>query len=173
MDEKTSFTLSWFALQVCTNYEKVVQQLLEQKRFESFLPSYRDRRVWSDRIKYVDRPLFPGYLFCRLNPEEKIPVVQTPNVIKIVGSGRTPIPISEAEITSLKTIIESRSAVEPWPYFQVGQKVRIEKGPLTGVEGVLQSVKTGFRIVVSISLLQRSVAAEMDRSWVRAVSPVQ
>jgi transcription antitermination factor NusG len=170
MDEKSSAALNWFALQVRTNHEKAVQQMLEQKRFQSFLPSYRDRRAWSDRIKYIERPLFPGYVFCRLNLEERIPVVKTLNVMNIVGFGKTPVPISDAEITNLKTIIESQSRTEPWPFLQVGQKVRIEKGPLAGVEGILQSVKTGYRIVVSISLLQRSVAAEMDRSWVSAVS---
>ena len=172
-EEKSSAALNWFALQGRTNHKKVLHQLLEGKRFQPFLPSYRDRRTWSDRIKYVDRPLFPGYVFCRLNPEEKLPVVKTFNVINIVESGKTPVSISAAEIISLKTVIKSRSHDEPWPFLQIGQKVRIEKGPLAGVEGVLQTLKANCRIIVSISLLQRSTAAEMDRSWVSPVSEVQ
>jgi transcription antitermination factor NusG len=170
MDWEGPTNLHWFALHVRTNHEKTVQQLLEQKRFESFLPTYRERRSWSDRVKYLDRPLFPGYVFCRLNPNERTPAVKTPNVIQIVGSGKTPIAILDSEITSLKTIIDSRISTQPWPFLRVGQKVRIERGPLAGVEGILQTVKTRYRIVVSISLLQRSVAAEMDGSWVSAVS---
>ena len=166
MEWESSTGHSWFALQVRTNYEKVVQQLLDQKRCESYLPSYRERRTWSDRIKHIERPYFPGYVFCRIHSEERVPVLQTPNVINFVGIGRKPIPISEDEIASLKILVDSRCQTEPFPFLHIGQKVKIEKGPLAGVEGILQAVKTGYRIVVSISLLQRSVAAEMDRSWI-------
>ena len=169
MEWEGSAGQSWFALQVRTNYERVVQQLLDQKQCESYLPSYRERRMWSDRIKHIERPYFPGYVFCRIHEEERVPVLQTPNVINLVGAGRKPIAIADDEMASLRILVDSQCQTEPWPYLSVGQKVRIDKGPLTGVEGILQAVKTGYRIVVNISLLQRSVAAEMDRSWISAI----
>ncbi len=118
----------------------------------------------------MQSPLFPGYLFCRFNVCDRLPVLITPGVISVVGTGRVPIPVEESEIESIQRMVSSGLRVEPCPYLEVGQLVRIEDGALSGIEGVLTSFKGSQRIVVSISLLRRSVALEIDRS---VVSPGQ
>jgi transcription antitermination factor NusG len=112
-------------------------------------------------------PLFPGYTFCRFNAERRLPILQIPGVVNIVSFGNHPAPIPENEISTVRSVVETDLAVRPWPFLQVGQKVRIQKGPLAGVEGFLVEFKHSFRLVVSVTLLNRSVAAEVDGSWVK------
>jgi transcription antitermination factor NusG len=161
---------SWFALHVRSRYEKTVAGILRGKGYEWFLPTYKCRRRWSDRVKETELPLFPGYLFCRFNLQERLPILKTPGLISIVGIARTPIAVDEAEITALRTVVDSGVPRQPWPYLQLGQKVRIEYGALRGVEGILMDFKGQHRIVLSVTLLQRSVSAEIDSAW---VTPLQ
>jgi transcription antitermination factor NusG len=154
----------WFAMRVRTNYEKTFSRAIESRGFDFFLPTYQKTRAWSDRIKQIHQPLFPGYVFCLLNLQERAPALLAPGAMRFVGIGRNPIAIPEAEIESLRTLINSFQ-VKPWPFLRLGQKVRIEKGPLAGVEGVIESFRSGYRIVVSIELLQRSVTAELEGHW--------
>jgi transcription antitermination factor NusG len=157
---------SWFALQVRPRAEKVVASLLQFKGYEEFLPVYRARRRWSDRVKEVEVPLFPGYVFVRFNLLTGPPIVTTPGVIRIVGHGNLPIAIDDEEISTLKILVRSGVAPEPWPFVSVGQRVHIASGPLRGMKGIVTRLTNRCRIVVSVSLLQRSVAAEIDESWV-------
>ncbi len=162
-----SHNLPWFALRVATRYECRVSEQLALRQFEPFLPLRRVRRRWSDRIQTLEVPLFPGYLFSRFDPLVKVHVLNVPGVAQIVGLGNTPAPVSEAEIEAIKVLIASRLEAVPHPYLRAGQTVRIERGPLAGVEGRVLRAETGrFRIVVSVSLLQRSVATEIDRDWI-------
>ena len=161
--------LPWFALQVRTRYEKNVAAFLGGKGYEWFLPTYQSRRRWSDRVKDLDLPLFPGYMFCRFNPLERLPILKTPGLISIVGSAKTPIAVDPTEIAALRTLVDSDLSRQPWPFLQVGQRVRIECGALAGLEGILLQVKGRDRIILSVSLLQRSVAAEIDSSWVTPI----
>jgi transcription antitermination factor NusG len=161
----------WFAVRTRINHEKVAFTLLSGKGFESFLPLYREQRSWSDRIKQIEIPMFPGYFFCRTNLEERPNILNTPGVMSVVGSGRTPVPIPDVEVHSLKRFIASEIDAKPHPFLYLGQKVRIDRGPLAGVEGILKEFKTGYRLVVSITLLQRSIAAELDASWLEAAGP--
>lgn len=163
--------LSWFALRVRSNYERVAAIHLRDRGFDEFAPTYKTERQWSDRKKLIDAFLFPGYVFCRLNPENRLPVLSIPGAIKILGFGQGPTPIPENEIESVRKMVGSGLLVGPWPFLSVGQSVRIERGPLAGVEGVLKDVKNAFRLVVSVHLLQRSVSAEVDRSWIIPASP--
>ena len=158
--------LPWFAIQVRSRYENLVAAFLNGKGYESFLPKYWRRRQWSDRIKKVELPLFPGYLFCRFNPQHRLPILQAPGLISIVGIAKVPVPIGEVEIEALRMLVSAGLSHQPWPYVRVGQRVRIEHGVLCGLEGILQSFKGHHRIVVSVSLLQRSVAAEIDAAWI-------
>jgi transcription antitermination factor NusG len=162
-------TLPWFAIQVRSRYESVVSAFLGGKGYDWFLPTYWCRRRWSDRVKKIEVPLFPGYLFCRFDPEKRLPILKTPGLISIVGIAKRPIPVDDAEIAALRTLVDSDVAREPWPYLRVGQKVRIEYGSLCGLEGILLKCKGVDRIVLSVTLLQRSVAAEIDRDWVTPV----
>jgi transcription antitermination factor NusG len=160
----------WYALTVKPNHEKTTAQALESKGLESFLPLYRARRRWSDRIKELDLPLFAGYVFCRFMGGERARVLTTPGVTSVVGFGNQPAPVAEEEIEAVRAMIASGLPVGPWPYLRVGERVRIEAGPLCGLEGILTQVKDVWRVVVSVELLQRSVAAEVDRDVVSIVN---
>jgi len=157
---------SWFALNTKFRYEDFVANHLRGKGYEIFLPVYTCRRRWSDRMKEVELPLFPGYLFCRFDAKDRLPILTTPGMIQIVGFGKTPIPVEDAEIAAIQTAIGSNLAREPWPFLKVGQKVKVEVGPLRGVEGILLNIKGTQRLVLSVSLLQRSVAVEVNSAWV-------
>jgi transcription antitermination factor NusG len=160
----------WFALQVRTRNEAGVAEQLNRQGYERFLPLYKVRKRWSDRIKEVDAPLFPGYLFCRFNPQDRLPILKTPGVMQIVGFKNGPIAVDESEIQALQTIVAVGAPHQPWPFLTTGDRVRIESGPLLGLEGILTEVRRGHRLVLSVTLLQRSVAVEIDSALVTAVS---
>jgi transcription antitermination factor NusG len=162
----------WFALRIWSQKEKLVAAALASKGYEYFLPLYRCRRRWSDRVKEFELPLFPGYLFCRFDLNHRLPILITPGVMLIVGIGKIPVPVDEGELAAIQSIVNSGLKTEPWPYLQVGQRVRIERGSLIGVEGILVALKRPRRLVVSVTILQRSVAVEMDEDWAYPVSPV-
>lgn len=157
----------WFALQTRRNREKIVGEILRGKGYEEFVPTYRSRRKWSDRLKELELPLFPGYVFCRFNPSRRLPVLTTPGVLSVVGHGRVPVPVEDAEIEAIRSVVASHLRLEPWPYLCVGEWVAIESGSLAGLSGILLEVRKSCRLVVSVNLLQRSVAVEVDRDWVR------
>ena len=159
----------WFALNTRFRYEDFVATHLRGKGYEVFLPVYTARRRWSDRVKQVEAPLFPGYLFCRFDMMNRLPILTTPGLIQVVGFGKTPAPVEESEIAAIQTAVGNDLAREPWPFSQIGQKARVEYGPLRGVEGILLSVKGGHRLVLSVSLLQRSVAVEIDSAWITPI----
>ena len=161
----------WFALQVRTAHEKHVATRLDGKCYEQFLPLYSCRRRWSDRIKETEIPLFPGYLFCRIDVTRRLPILTTPGVIRIVGNGRDLQPVDEAEVAAIQALVRSKLPSQPWPFREIGERVRIQHGPLRGVEGILQDFRGLHRLVLSISLLQRSVAVEIDGAYVSAPLP--
>src|SRR5215467_11390203 len=163
----------WYALQLRSRWESSTAALLSCKGYETFLPICKSAKQGSGRSREVQAPLFPGYLFCRFNVCDRLPVLITPGVISVVGRGRVPIPVEESEMEAIQRMVSTGLRVEPCPYLEVGQRVRIEDGALSGVEGVLNSFKGTQRIVVSISLLRRSVALEIDRCAVSAVQPKQ
>jgi transcription antitermination factor NusG len=161
--------LSWYAIQVRSKLGSVAAATLRGKGYEEFLPLYRSRRQWSDRIKEVELPLFPGYLFCRFDVSDRLlPILTTPGVIGICG-GKTPASVLDEEVEAVRTILRSGLAAQPHPFLRVGSKVYIERGPLTGVEGIVSNTDKVYRLVVSISLLQRSVSVEIDRDWARPI----
>jgi transcription antitermination factor NusG len=126
------------------------------------MPTHRVRRRWSDRVKDLDVPLFPGYVFCRFNPENRLSILTQPGVTGVVSFGNGPYPLEENEIKTIQTLVASGLAVQPWPYLRIGKRVRIGSGALSGVEGLLLKVKNECRLVVSVDLLQRSMAVEVD-----------
>jgi transcription antitermination factor NusG len=159
----------WFALQVRSRYENIVTAHLSGKGYEYFLPLYKCRRRWSDRFKEIECPLFPGYVFCRLNPLNRLPILMIPGVSLIVGMGKTPIPIDEAEIAAIQSAVKSGLPSQPCPFVQIGQRVRIEHGPLCGLEGVLLDFRGRHRLVLSVTLLQRSIAVQVEDAWVTPI----
>jgi transcription antitermination factor NusG len=162
-------TLPWFAIHVRSNFEHSVSSLLETKGFTVFLPQYRMRRRWADRVKVLDRPLFPGYLFCRLDCSHPLPVLTTPGVAAIVGAGKTAIPVDPAEIAAVQAVVASGLAAQPYPFLKTGQSVYLERGPLAGLEGLIVDLPNECRLVISVSLMQRSLSVEVDRDWIRPV----
>jgi transcription antitermination factor NusG len=161
--EATSSSCRWYAIRVKSNREKVVTACLEHRGFEPFLPFYRARHRWSDRTKDVELPLFAGYVFCRLDARCRLPVLTIPGVLTFVESNKIPLPVDDSEITSLKALASSGYTVAPWPFLEAGQRVRIEHGALKDLEGFIVIVKNRCRVIVSVTLLQRSVAVEVDR----------
>lgn len=151
----------WFALQVLPRMEMRVASVLEVKGIDHLLPKYRSKRIWCDRVKSLEVPLFPGYVFCRL-PEKNGPLaVSTPGVTRIVSFGGTPYPLSEDEVLALQKISCSHVGVEPCPFQQIGQKVRVMEGPLAGVVGTVAGTKKK-QLVISIEMLMRSVLVDID-----------
>lgn len=141
--------------------------MLVNKGYEVFLPLYSSRRLWSDRVKTLQMPLFPGYVFCRFDQyDNTTPVVTTPGIIRIISFGRTPAPIEEREIEAVQTVVKSGAAAQPWAHMPSGTPVRITFGALKDIEGILVNTKTQEQLVISISLLQRSIAVQIDPAYV-------
>ena len=158
--------LPWYAIRVKPNFEHVSTRLLRDKGFDEYLPVYRSRRRWSDRVKEIEVPVFPRYLFCRMMHSERTPVLSTPGVLSIVSCGPDPIPVPENEIQAVRILLRSGLAAEPWPFVHVGNRIRIEKGPFASITGIVIAHKDHFRLVVSVTMLQRSVSVELERDWV-------
>lgn len=159
----------WYAVTVKPRHEKTVAQHLRLRSIEEFLPLYQARHRWSDRSQLVDLPLFTGYVFCRFGKAERLRVLNTPSITSIVGFAGNDAPVPESEIAAVRDLLVSGLPVEPWPYLRIGERVRIESGAMAGVEGILIREKSRLRVVVSVDLLQRSVAAEIDRDMLSAV----
>jgi transcription antitermination factor NusG len=160
-------TYSWYALRVRSRHENTVALHLQARGYESFLPVYKSERRWSDRFKEIELPLFPGYVFCQFNPLNRLPILSVPGIVHVVGVGRTPVAVDETEIAALQAAVKSGLPRQPWPFLEIGRKVRIERGPLCGVEGILLSFRGHQRLVLSVTLLQRSVAVQVDAAWVQ------
>jgi transcription antitermination factor NusG len=160
---------SWFAVHVKPRLEKPIASALFSKGIETFLPLYSTRKKWSDRLKEVQLPLFDGYVFCKMDLLYRMPVLTVPGVRQFVGIGKVPAAIDEAEIQALQSVMKSGLPSMPWPFLQVGQRVRVEHGALRDLEGILLQTKGTDRLVLSVSLLQRSLAVEIDRDCVAPV----
>lgn len=165
-------TLPWFALRVRNRAEELVGSALESKGYQVFVPTYLDVRRYASCVKKVDAALYPGYLFCRLEVNNRLPLLTTPGVHHIVSLGGVPCPIDEAEISAIRLVVDSKLPAIPWPYLTAGHRARIESGPFVGLEGIVILLKGRERLVLSVHLLQRSVAVEIDRSWVRPMGVV-
>jgi transcription antitermination factor NusG len=170
---QTVDALAWFGIHVRSRCEVQAHRELTQRGFETFFPSRVVTRRWSDRTKQVTIPLFPGYLFCRFDLDHRFRILNTPGIADIVGAGHVPISIPESEIQSLQTLVSSKVVLVPWPFLKIGQRVQLERGPLAGVEGIVIQAEDGCsRVVVSVGLLQRSVATHIEREWIGKVDPV-
>jgi transcription antitermination factor NusG len=159
----------WYAAYTCARHEKRVGEQLERKGVEFFLPLYTTRRRWKDRSVDLALPLFPGYVFVRIPLRERLRVLEIPSVVRLVGSEGQPTPLPDREVDTLRDGLALRLKAEPHPYLRVGRKVRICNGPLQGSEGILVRHKDQFRVVLSIELIMRSVAVEVDAADVEPI----
>ena len=169
-DGQNAGVAHWYALQTRPKHEKSVSALLEGKGYEQVLPVYQSWHRSSGRMQRVLLPLFKGYLFCRFDPYRRLPILITPGVSSIVGRGREPEPIPTEEVARIQASCASGLEVTPWPYLERGDLVRVECGPLQGVEGIFISEKNTCRLVLSVEMLRRSVAVEVDRDWVQPIA---
>lgn len=160
----------WYAVHVRTQYERKVADALTGKGYECLLPSYRERRNWSDRTKVIELPLFPGYVFSRFDVEVRLPILTIPGVIAVAGVGRVPKPLDEHEIEQVRRVTQIGYPAQPWPYLKMGQKVRIIAGPLTGVEGLLVNWRGQTRVVLSLTDLQKSMSVIVESDAVRPLA---
>ena len=161
---------AWWALYTRHQHEKTVAEMLSAKGLEVFLPLYVSRRRWKDRVKVLSLPLFPGYLFVQGGPDRRLQVLTTPGVHMILCNGDDPAIIPEAEVQAIRRAVAGSFRIEPHPFLNCGERVRVKRGALEGVEGVLVRKKNMSRLVLSVDLLERSVAVEMDASDVEPVN---
>lgn len=159
-------TFPWYCVRTRSNQERIVAAALDNRGYRPFLPLYQRVRQWSDRLMQSETPLFPGYLFCRFDSKQRVPILSAPGVISIVGFAGEPVAIPESEIEAIRRLIQSGLPLAPTPYLREGQRVRINRGALEGVEGTLIKIKGTSRLVVSIALLQRSVTVEIDPKFI-------
>jgi len=152
----------WFAVYTTCRHEKRVAQHLQQRDIDYFLPIYRTQHRWKDGSKVMlDLPLFPGYVFVRINASRRVGVLEVPGVVSLIGSGSRPAELPDFEVEALRAGLDPTKA-EPHPLVMVGQRVRIRSGALAGVEGIVVRKKSGFRLVLTLSLLMQSIAIEVD-----------
>jgi len=152
----------WYAVYTCANHEKRVADQFASRTVEHFLPQYESVRRWKDRKVRLHLPLFPGYVFVHLALQERLRVLQIPGVVRLVGFNGSPAPMLEEDVNRIRQFLGQGWRVEPHPYLQVGRRVRVVRGPLTGMEGIVARRKNRSRLVLSFDLIQRSMAVEMD-----------
>lgn len=153
---------SWAAVYTRHQHEKIVAQTLTAKGFEVFLPLYESVRRWKDRRKLLSLPLFPGYVFVRGALDRRLQVVTTPGIHMILYQGDKVATIQEEEIQAIRRTVDGNFHVEPHPFLKCGELVRVKRGALSGIEGILVRKKNMFRLVLSVDLLAQSVAVEVD-----------
>jgi transcription antitermination factor NusG len=162
--------IPWHALYTHHQHEKLLQQILVEKGFETFLPLYSVTHRWKDRVQRLSVPLFPSYVFIHGGLDRRLDLVTTTGFHSIVANGERPGTILQQEIDAIRQLIETKLQVEPHPFLKVGDRVRVKSGPLSGFEGILVRKKNHCRLVLSVELLQKSVATEVDASTVERVS---
>ena len=169
MPQDTIPEQKWYALTVRYQHERQTEKALQSKGLETMVPLYRSRRHWSDRVKDLELPLFAGYVLCQFDLNDRIQVLNTPGVAQIVGFGGAPAALEDAEINDIQRVLMSKLPLAPWPYLKAGDRVRVERGPMRGLEGALLRTREALRLVIGVELLQRSIAVEVERE---AVVPI-
>jgi len=160
----------WFAIQTRSRHEKVVRDQLAAKSITHLLPLWRKRSIWKDRVKHVEIPLFSGYLFGYFALQDKVAVLETVGVARLVGINGSPVPIPDEQIVAVRTLMEHRLPCSPHPYLVEGMRVRIKCGLLAGTEGILIAKKQRHRLVISVDIINQAVAVEVDSA---AIEPLE
>src|SRR5438874_11323225 len=163
-------TMFWFAVQVTPRHENKVDIILAYKGYERFLPIYKVRRNWSDRIKTLEQPLFPGYLICRTLAGLLSGILGTPGVIRVVSFAGKPYPVTDEEIERLQQAVNSGRPLQRVAHLCIGRRVQIKAGPLAGITGVITQYKNQNRLVLSVDSIMKAIAIDVDASEVIANS---
>ncbi|MGC1687145.1 MAG: UpxY family transcription antiterminator [Candidatus Acidiferrales bacterium] len=159
----------WFAAYTCANHEKRVAGQLADRAIPCYLPLYESLRHWKDRKKRIERPLFPGYVFVQMSIRDRLRILQLPSVVRLVSFGQGPVAVPEEDIATIRLCLEKKWRMEPHPFLKTGQRVRVVRGALEGAEGILVRKKGMFRLVLSVGMVMRSVAVEIDSSDVEPI----
>ena len=159
----------WYAAYTRSNHERTAAEQMKRRSIEHFVPTYETVRTWKDRRKRLEMPLFPGYVFVRVAMEERLRVLVVPGVVRLVGFDNHPVPVADEEIESLRTIVNRRMRPEPHPFLPVGRRVRIKRGVLEGVTGILVRKKGCFRLLISVDLIRQSAVVEVDSADVEGI----
>jgi transcription antitermination factor NusG len=162
--------LCWYVTYTIPRHEKQVVQRMQGNRIDCFLPLYKSARRWKDRRVRLDLPLFPGYVFVKILLRDRLQVLGVPGVLQIVSFNGKPAAVPAREIEALRIGLIRNMSVQPHPYLKVGRRVRVQNGPLAGIEGILVRRKDKFRLVLSTDLIQRSVAVEVEEADIEPVS---
>ena len=160
----------WYVACTVARHEKRVADLLQSRGLPFSLPLYEAVHRWKDRRAIVHLPLFPGYVFVHVALSNRLNVLTIPGVLRFVSFNGRPAPLPDWELEAIHTALSARLSAEPHPYLKVGQRVRIKAGPLTGTEGILVRKRNRFRLVLSVDMIMRSVALDVDASEVEAVA---
>ena len=152
----------WYAIQTRSRHEKVVRDQLAAKSITHLLPLWCKRSVWKDRVKFVEVPLFSGYLFGYFALQDRVAVLETVGVARLVGVNGKPVPVPDEQIAVVRTMVEQHLSYDPHPYLAEGMRVRIKRGVLAGAEGVLIAKKHKYRLVISVDIIQQGVAVDVD-----------
>jgi transcription antitermination factor NusG len=167
--ELATAQVHWYATYTCANHEKQVAAQLQSRSLEYFLPLYRSVRRWKDRRVTLDLPLFPGYLFVRLALRDRMRVLQIPSVVHLVSFSGQPVAVPDDEMDRLRSGLSHSLCAEPHPFLTAGRRVSIIRGPLAGCEGILRRRKNNFRFVISIDLIRRACAVDVDAADVQPI----
>jgi transcription antitermination factor NusG len=161
LNRATSHT-RWYAAYTYPRHEKAVMKQLESKSIEAFLPLFLTENRWKDRRVQIQNPLFPGYVFTRINLSERNRVLAIPGVIRMLSFNGLPAPIDDSEIEAVRLCMERGAPLEPYPFLEIGDRVRVRSGVLKGLEGLISRCKDERRLIVPISLINQSVAVDID-----------
>jgi transcription termination/antitermination protein NusG len=170
LSAEESAKIPWYVTYTCPRHEKHVAQHLENRGISFFLPLYKSMRRWKDRNKQIELPLFPGYVFVQMTSEHRVDLLRVPGVVHLVTFQGKPAPVKGAEFEILRRGLIGSSILRPHPYLKAGRKVRIRSGSMAGIEGIFVRRKDSARVVLSISLIERSVAMEIDETDVEPIS---
>jgi transcription antitermination factor NusG len=160
----------WYAAYTRANHERRVADQLQEREVEIFLPQYESVRRWADRKVRLMRPLFPGYIFVHVALHNRLRVLQVPGVACLVGFAGKPVAVPEEEFARIRGFLQKGRRAEPHPYLAVGRRVRVRNGPLEGLEGIVARRKNGNRLVVSLELIQRAMAVDLDGADLETVA---
>jgi len=161
---------SWYALYTRHQHEKMVDQVLTNKGFNTFLPLYATTHTWKDRTKALSLPLFPCYVFLKGGIERRLQIITTPGIYGLVSIAGQPAAIPDIEIEAIRRVVNSGARVEAHPFLKCGNRVRVKCGPLTGIEGILVRKKNISRLVLSVEILGTAAAIEVSAFQVEAVN---
>ena len=152
--------LAWYAIQTMPRHERKVATELQRKGLDTFLPLFSSARQWSDRVRVLDMPLFPGYVFVQMSPapDARIAVLRSNGVTSFVGVRGVGVPIPETQIAAVQSILDQKLPFSPYPFLNIGQRVCIRGGSLDGIQGILTEIKGDLSLIISVDLIHKSLA---------------